>query len=66
MLKLLTTLDSNFMSYLHKTPQQVLYFILRYLIDEFYFYELPCGRKEMIHEPYDEWTDAGKHYNLVK
>ena len=34
--------------YSQKAPQQVLYFILRKMLDEFSFEELPCQPKKII------------------
>jgi membrane-anchored glycerophosphoryl diester phosphodiesterase (GDPDase) len=65
--KMLLSSDKNFMSYSNKTPQHVLYFILRALLDEFYFDELPCTPPSIVSDPYFEWTGVGgRYYNMVK
>lgn len=59
--------DHNFMSYSHKTPQHVLYFLLKSFIEEFYFDELPCSSPAIINADYTEWTTSKiKRYSLVK
>lgn len=60
--------DANFHSYRFKTPQHLLYFIVKKLMEELHYAEAPCEPAGTALPPFHEWNPSQeqRHYSFPR